>query len=227
MLPAFEIFQIFRAGMGRGSPSHCAGQARAARNLHFRLAPDRARCDSVPSRVADAPLLIPMTADPVQPTPATPPGAAPGSSAGLLGIFGLGLLLIGALTMFVIVMEYDPEGREIKRGGKDAIGEIIESSESPAGERRIRFQFETADGRRIVTEHAGRLSRSYFRAAKPGYSAEIVYLPERPERASIVDALPHAPRNLSDGIFPALLLALAALMLVFDPLYLYIGMGRL
>lgn len=136
-------------------------------------------------------------------------------------------MLIGALTLFVIVMEYDPTGREIKRGGENAIGEILESSESPAGRRRIRFQFETADGRTVVTEHSGRLSRSYFRAAKPGDSAAIVYLPARPERAAIVDALPHAPRNLSDGIFPALLLALAALMLVFDPRYLYIGMGRL
>lgn len=168
-----------------------------------------------------------MAAQPAQSTPAASPPAGSAPRAGLLGVFGLGLLLIGALTMFVIVMEYDPEGSEIKRGGENAMGEILESSESPAGERRIRFQFETADGQRIVTEHVGRLSRSYFRAAKPGDSAAIVYLPRQPERAAIVDALPHAPRKLSDGVFPALILALAALLLVFDPRYLYIGMGRL
>ncbi len=187
-------------------------------------------CSIAPSRVPDVggEITAPMQTKPAAPASAVlAPGAPVRPRAGLLGIFGLALLLIGALTMFVIVMEYDPEGREIKRGGQAAMGEIVDCSESPAGVPRIRFQFETADGRRIVTEHAGRLSRSYFRAVQPGDSAAIVYLPERPDRAAIVDALPHAPRNLSDGIIPALLLALAALMLVFDPRYLYIGMGRL
>lgn len=172
---------------------------------------------------------------------------APGSPwsmfAGPLGLF---FVFLGGLLGLVVFFEYHPEGKVVLKEGVPT--EAIVLGEKPAdapGRMRLRLQLvppddATQSGTELDVEAASDpanesdpvlrrelwsqpVNANTARLLPPGSRVTVLFAPDRPERAFLRRALPHAPRDAGDFGVPAVFFGIGALLLVFAPRYLYLG----
>tara|TARA_Y100001937_G_scaffold128748_1_gene207556 strand:- start:23276 stop:23893 length:618 start_codon:yes stop_codon:yes gene_type:complete len=154
----------------------------------------------------------------------------PTGGGAILGVLGLLLAFIAGLVSLVVVLEYDPEASHYKENGL-AVHGTVQSSKTrtvkdpypwqPAIEATVTVRYTLDDQDRLATSRP--VHGAQIEYLKPGTETYGYIMPENPDRILIRYAMPHAPRDMYDFIFPGVFWLLGALCLVFGPELLYLG----
>ena len=158
------------------------------------------------------------------------PQVSPTAPGAILGLLGLLLAFIGGLITLVVVLEFDPEARHYLDHGQAAEGKVIDVRYTRNPEP---LPWEPEVGTTLTIEylHNGNIRRAQSRPVhgaqmeylKQGATVHGFFLNEKPRHFIVRDAMPHAPRDVSDFLGPAIFWILGATCLVFGPEMLYMG----
>ncbi len=127
-----------------------------------------------------------------------------GTWRGFVGLLGICFVFLSSIILFVVIVEYDPVGKELKRQGTSSTGSVL-SMDPPVvevGGESYRLLRHDA----IWKLEAGKVLY--------GYHDEQAFMDE--------STIPHAPRNDTDFIIPILFFMISVAMLSCDPRILYI-----
>ena len=150
-----------------------------------------------------------------------PNASGVGGGAAVAGLLGLTFVFLSALVSFVIVVEYNPLAREFRDTGVSVSPRVI-SKENLGFTLRYALPADQLGHPNIIESRTvAPLSRYDFQVVAVGEEIDVLVLPRDPRLVWPTQALPSAPRNIYDGIFPLILFLLGLLGIIAGPEVLY------